>query len=150
MNAPKGGGIPPDHTQANPSIGRKEYVTTNYAEVHEHLEERLAQLGRELPGPMSGFARLHRKAVEDGALSGKTKELMAVAISMAVHCEGCVACHVHAAVAAGATRPELLETIGVAILMGGGPASVYAAYTLDAMYQFLPSVSADKEGWRSG
>jgi len=113
-------------------------VTANYVEVHQHLEERLRQLGRELPGPMSGFARLHKKAMEGGALSSKGKELMAVAISIAVHCEGCVAYHVHAAVAAGATRPELLETIGVAILMGGGPASVYAAQTLDAIEPIRP------------
>jgi len=121
-------------------------MTTNYVEVHQHLEERLAQLGRELPGPMSGFARLHKKAVEDGALGGKAKELMAVAISIVVHCEGCVAYHVHAAVEAGATRGELLETIGVAILMGGGPASVYAAHTLDAMEQFLPDGCPDSVG----
>ena len=120
-------------------------MTTNYVELHQHLEERLTQLGRELPGPMSGFARLHKKAVGDGALSGKAKELMAVAISIAVHCEGCVAYHVHAALAAGATRPELLETLGVAILMGGGPASVYAAHALDAMDQFLPDAGADAE-----
>jgi AhpD family alkylhydroperoxidase len=125
-------------------------VTTNYVELHQHLEERLTQLGRELPGPMSGFARLHKKAVEDGALSSKTKELMAVAISTAVHCEECVAYHLHAAAAAGATRLELLETLGVAILMGGGPASVYAAHVLDAMDQFLPDASADKEGSRTG
>jgi AhpD family alkylhydroperoxidase len=125
-------------------------VTTHYIEVHQHLEERLTQLGRELPGPMVGFARLHKKAMEDGALRSKTKELMAVAISLAVHCEGCVAYHVHAAVAAGATRAELLETIGVAILMGGGPASVYSAHALDAMDQFLPDASADKEGSRMG
>lgn len=99
---------------------------------------------------MSGFARLHKKAVEDGALSGKAKELMAVAISIAVHCEGCVAYHVQAAMAAGATRPELLETIGVAILMGGGPASVYGAHALDAWDQFLPDARADKQGSPTG
>ena len=131
-------------------MGWEEHVTTNHVEVHQHLEERLVQLGRELPGPMSGFARLHKKAMEDGALSGKAKELMAVAISIVVHCEGCVAYHLRAAVATGATRPELLETIGVAILMGGGPASVYAAHALDAMDQFLPDARADKEGSRTG
>jgi AhpD family alkylhydroperoxidase len=99
---------------------------------------------------MSGFARLHKKAMEEGALSRKSKELMAVAISIAVHCEGCVAYHVPAALAAGATRPELLETIGVAILMGGGPASVNATHALDDMDQLRPSVSADKEGSRTG
>ena len=113
-------------------------MTTNYTEYHKHLEERLTQLGRELPGPMTGFARLHKKVVEDGALSTKTKELMALAIGIAVQCEGCIAYHVHDAVAAGATRQEVLETIGVAIMMGGGPASMYAAHALDAVEQFMP------------
>jgi AhpD family alkylhydroperoxidase len=102
-------------------------MTTNYTEYHQHLEERLMQLGRELPGPMSGFARLHKRAIEDGALSQKTKELMAVAISIVISCEGCIAYHVHDAIAQGATRQELLET--------------YAAYTIDAMEQFLPETN---------
>ncbi len=109
------------------------------SQYYNHLEERLAQLGRELPGPMTGFARLHKKAMEDGGLSAKTKELMALGISIAVHCEGCIAYHVHDALKAGATRAELLETIGVAILMGGGPASMYAAEALDAIEQFSPA-----------
>ncbi len=113
-------------------------MKTNYVEMHKSLEERLAQLGTEIPGPMSGFARLHKKAVEEGALSSKVKEMMALAISIVVGCEGCIAYHVHDAVAAGATRQELLETIGVGILMGGGPGSIYAAHALDAMEQFLP------------
>jgi len=113
-------------------------MTTNYVDYHKHLEERLAQLGSELPGPMTGFARLHKKSIEDGALSAKTKELMALAISVAVRCEGCIAYHVHDALKAGATRQEL-ETIGVAIMMGGGPASMYAAHVLDAIEQFMPA-----------
>jgi len=117
-------------------------MTTNYVQEHQHLEERLAQLGQELPGPMTGFARLHRKAVEDGALSMKVKEMMALAIGIAVGCDGCIAYHVHDAVKAGATRQELLETIGVALLMGGGPGSIYAAHALDAIEQFMPEMIA--------
>jgi AhpD family alkylhydroperoxidase len=105
------------------------------------LEQRLAQLGKEIPGPMTGFSRLHKKAVEAGALDAKTKELMALAIGIAVHCDGCIAYHTHDAVADGATRAELLETIGVALMMGGGPGSIYAAHALDAVDQFLPSSS---------
>ena len=116
-------------------------MTTDYSETYRHLEERLTQLGQELPGPMSGFARLHKKAVEDGALAAKVKEMMALAISIVVGCDGCIAYHVHDAVKAGATRQELLETIGVALLMGGGPGSIYAAHTLDAIEQFLPETT---------
>jgi AhpD family alkylhydroperoxidase len=109
----------------------------DYIEIHQHLEERLAQLGSEIPGPMTGFARLHKKAVADGALSRKVKEMMALSISIAVGCEGCIAYHVHDAIEAGATRPELLETISVGLMMGGGPGSIYAAHALDAIEQFL-------------
>ncbi len=114
-------------------------MITDYIAYYQHLERRLAQLGQEAPGPMSGFARLHKKAVEAGALDAKTKELMALAIGIAVHCDGCVAYHTHDAVAVGATRAQLLDTIGVALLMGGGPASIYAAHALDAIEQFLPA-----------
>ena len=113
-------------------------MPTDYIELHQHLQDRLKQLGGELPGPMSGFSRLHNKAVENGGLDKKTKELMALAISIAVRCEGCIAYHTHDAVEAGATRVELIETIGLAIMMGGGPATVYAAYAMDAIEQFLP------------
>src|SRR5512143_546947 len=103
-----------------------------------------------MPGPMSGFARLHKKAVEDGALSAEVKELMALAISIVVGCEGCIAYHTHDAVRAGATRQELLETIGVALLMGGGPGLIYAAHALDAIEQFLPEMpEAESQGDRS-
>jgi AhpD family alkylhydroperoxidase len=112
-------------------------MTTNYPELRQHLEERLTQFGREMPGPMSGFARLHKKAVEEGTLSAKVKEMMALAISIAVGCEGCIAYHTHDAIKAGATRAELLETIGVGVMMAGGPGTIYAAHALDAVEQFL-------------
>lgn len=117
---------------------KESFMKTDYISYQQHLEERLAQLGRELPGPMGGFGRLHRKALDDGALPGKVKELMALAISIVVHCEGCIAYHTHDAVKAGATRAELLETIGIGVLMAGGPGSIYAAHALDAIEQFLP------------
>ncbi len=117
-------------------------MNTDYVTYYQHLEERLGQLGRELPGPMGGFTRLHRKALDDGALPGKVKELMALAISIVVHYDGCIAYHTHDAIKAGATRAELLETIGVAVLMAGWPGSIYAAHALDAIEQFLPIESS--------
>ena len=120
-------------------------MSTNYIEMHQSLEERLDQLGAEIPGPMSGFARLHKKAVADGELPRKVKEMMALAISIVVGCEGCIAYHTHDAVQAGANRPELLETIAVSIMMGGGPGSIYAAHALDAIEQSLPDIINNDE-----
>jgi AhpD family alkylhydroperoxidase len=113
-------------------------MTINYIEYHQHLEEGLTRLGQDLAGPMSGFARLHRKSIGDGALSRKIKEMMALAISIVVGCEGCIAYHVHDAVEAGATRAELLEAVSVGLMMGGGPGSIYATHALEAIDQFLP------------
>lgn len=120
-------------------------MIVNYLELRDHLDDRLARLGKEIPGPMTGFARLHRKGVEDGALSSKVKELMALAISIVVGCEGCIAYHVQDAIQAGATRDELLETVGVGLFMGGGPGSIYAAHALDAIDQMLPVLQAEQE-----
>ena len=111
-------------------------MTRNYVELHNHLEDQITKLGNELSGPMSGFARLHSKAVEDGVLNGKTKELIALAISVTIRCEGCISYHVHDAIQAGATRSEMIEAIGVAIMMGGAPAAVYATYAMDAIEQY--------------
>jgi AhpD family alkylhydroperoxidase len=120
-------------------------MATNYLELRNQLDECLSQLGKEIPGPMTGFARLHRKGMEDGALSGKVKELMALAISIVVGCEGCIAYHVYDAIRAGATRQELLETTGVGLLMGGGPGSIYAAHALEAIDQMLPALKPMEE-----
>lgn len=111
-------------------------MSADYVAYHKDLEEGLSKLGRELPGPMSGFARLHRKATAEGALSKSVKEMMALAVSVVVGCEGCIAFHVHDAIEAGAARDELLETIGVAVLMGGGPASIFATRVIEAVDQF--------------
>ncbi len=118
---------------------------TDYLEYYQHLEQRLAQLGSELSGPITGFARLHKKAIEESVLSAKTKELMALAIGVAVRCAGCIAYHVHDVVKAGASRQEIGETIGVPILVGGGPVSIDAAHVLGAIEQFLPEPASTGE-----
>lgn len=88
------------------------------------------------PAVMEGFTKLHNAATGNGALSTKHKELMALAIAIAVRCDGCIAFHVHDAVHAGATAEEVAETVGVAVLMGGGPAAVYGTEAMTAYEQF--------------
>ena len=59
-----------------------------------------------------------------------------MSIGIALRCNGCIAFHVHDALDAGANRQEVLETIGVAILMGGSPSMVYGCEALEALDQF--------------
>ncbi len=110
--------------------------STSYPELQKEVLRRMSELGRAIPGTMQGFQALHDAVVRSGALSEKTKELIALGIAIAVHCEGCIACHVHDALEHGATREEIAETVAVAVMMGGGPSVVYGSMAMAAVDQF--------------
>jgi AhpD family alkylhydroperoxidase len=94
------------------------------------------------PEVMKGFSAIAQAALKPGALDTKTKELIALGISVAVRCDPCVAFHAEAAVKQGATRAEVLEVIGTAVYMGAGPSAMYAAAALDAFDQFAAKKAA--------
>jgi AhpD family alkylhydroperoxidase len=107
-------------------------------------DEFAAGLGRLAKDPATrdtykAFSGLHEAALSDGALDRATKEIIAVAIAIATHCEGCIAWHVAGAAKAGATRDRIAEAINVAVLMGGGPATYYGAHALGYLDEELPS-----------
>lgn len=108
-------------------------MTTDYAQMRNDLRHGYVELGKALPAVMAGFGELHKAAVAEGELTHATKELIALAIGVAARCEGCIALHVNAALKAGATEGQIHEALGVAVLMGGGPASVYATEALVAL-----------------
>lgn len=84
----------------------------------------------------AGFGALHEAALADGALPASTKELIALAIAVATHCDGCVAYHAKGAAVKGAAREEVVDALSVALLMAGGPASVWAPRALAAFDEF--------------
>ena len=87
------------------------------------------------PEVMKAFSAMARAATEAGTLDAKTKELIALAISVAIRCDGCVAFHSQAAVRQGATRDEIMEVMGMALYMGAGPSLMYAAQAVEAFDQ---------------
>ncbi len=108
----------------------------NYPQHYDRLVRLMGELGTEIPNTLQAFQGLHKAAVAPNALSTKHKELVALGIAIAVRCDGCIAYHIHDALKAGATREEIVETLGVAVLMGGGPAVVYACEAMEALVQF--------------
>ena len=92
----------------------------------DELRQPTRDLRKAIPDTWAGFGELHRSAMADGALPSRVKELMALVVGVVEHCDGCVAYHARAAAAAGATEAEVGEALGVALLMNGGPASVWA------------------------
>lgn len=112
-------------------------MTKDHSKKDNDLTRLMKELKDRIPGTMDSFNKPHSAAVADGVLTTKTKELIALGIAITVRCDGCIAFHVHDAMGSGASAEEILETIGVAVLMGGGPSVVYGCEAMQAMDQFV-------------
>ncbi len=99
-------------------------------------DQRMTSVRKAMPDAAKGFAELAKAAIAPGALDSKTKELIALAIGITARCDGCLAYHARAAAKLGATRQEIVETIGVSVYMGGGPSMIYGAEALAAFDAF--------------
>lgn len=111
-------------------------MSKNFAEIAHDVSAGVGLLQRSAPEAMKAFGSLSLAATAGSAIDTRTKELMALAIGIAVHCDGCVAYHTRMAHQHGATREEVAETVALAIYMGGGPAAVYGADALRAFDEF--------------
>lgn len=114
-------------------------MSEKYTQLTSNLSTQLAKLRNELPATMAGFTALAQAATKDGVLDKKTKELIAIALAVANHCPGCIGFHSQTLVKLQTTREELLETLSMAIYMGGGPSLMYAAEALEAFEEFSHS-----------
>jgi AhpD family alkylhydroperoxidase len=103
-----------------------------YKEITKDISSSLAKLRAEAPDVMKGFSELAMAATKDGVLDKKTKELIALALGVAARCDGCIGFHTQALNKLGATKQEIVETLGLAVYMGGGPSLMYAAEALSA------------------
>ena len=112
-------------------------MVKDYSKNYNDLTKLMDELGTKIPEAMKGFNDLHIASITKGSLPSKTKELIALGIAITVRCDGCIAFHVHDALKAGASSNDILETISVAILMGGGPALVYGCQAMEALEQFI-------------
>lgn len=108
----------------------------SFHEVIDGLRGPTRELRRAIPETWGAFGQLHQQSMADGAVPASVKELVALAIAVSTHCDGCVAYHAKAAVQKGATREQAAEVLGVALLMNGGPASVWAPRALAAFDEF--------------
>ncbi len=110
--------------------------TRSYRELTQSISAGLSTLRTSTPDVMRSFSELGRSATASGLLDAKTKELIAMALSVAARCDPCIGFHAKALVKLGATRQELDETLGVTTYMGGGPSLMYAANAVAAFEEF--------------
>lgn len=101
--------------------------TDSFRELTQTVSAGLATLRASTPEVMQSFHDLGRAATADGALSRKTKELIALALSVASRCDPRIGFHM---------RQEVDETLAVTTYMGGGPSLMYAANAIAAFDEF--------------
>ena len=111
------------------------FAMTDWPELVKELSAQLRNLRGGAPEIMKAFANIAQTALSAKALDGKTMELVALAISVAVRCDDCIAFHVKAAFDQGATRDEITAVLGMAIYMGAGPSAMYASHAFEAFSQ---------------
>src|SRR5437899_1422211 len=107
-------------------------MTSTYKEIVQESNAAIAKLRKDIPDVMNAFGGIMQHATKALILDKKTKELISIALSVAARCDGCIGLHTQTFIKLGGTRAELLETLSMAIYMGGGPSVVYAAEALKA------------------
>ena len=117
-------------------------MTGKFTQAADDVVAGIGLMREGAPEAVKAFGALSMAATAAKALDPKTKELMALAIGIAVHCDGCVAYHTRAAHKLGATREEVAETVALALYMGGGPAAVYGADAIRAYDEFARATRA--------
>jgi len=99
-------------------------------EKRKRAHQRLVSLDSKV---YKAFLDMEKATYSDGALSKKTKELVAIGISVVIDCESCMQWHIDQAAKAGVSLQEVLEAVEVGMEMGGGRATVSARFALDVM-----------------
>ena len=94
-------------------------MSKDYAQIANDVVNGVGLLRQGSPEAMKAFVALSTAGTATNAIDTKTKELMALAIGITTHCDGCVAYHTKIAQQHGATRQEVLETVALAVLHGG-------------------------------
>lgn len=103
-----------------------------FNEINKRAQKNTGRIQETQPDFMSAFRKLQQEGYKANALDEKTKEYVALTYAIADKCEGCIGNHINKLVKLDATREEISDIVAVSIVMGGGPASVYGGYALEA------------------
>lgn len=114
----------------------------SYADITAEINRGIAKLRQGVPDAMAGFSAMSKGALKPGVLSELDKELIALAIGVAGHCDGCIGFHTRSLVRLGATREHVMEALAVAVYMGGGPSLMYASEAVRAYEEFVETAAA--------
>ena len=97
------------------------------------IPAKMENMNSHIPSIPTGFGGMFAKLMGEGSISVMQKELIALGIGVAQRCSPCIRMHVKKCLEAGATKDQILEAAGVAVMMGGGPTFMYTHEVIDAL-----------------
>jgi AhpD family alkylhydroperoxidase len=107
---------------------------TDFFETWQADRQRMKE---QAPDIVRAFGGFYQTLMKEGALSVREKELIALAIGLAMRCSPCIRLHVQGCLKAGATREQVLEAAGVAVMMQGGPTFTHVPEVLNTLDHLL-------------
>ena len=111
-------------------------MNKSYKDITNRISKNLGSFTKESKDVMQSFHSLASSATKTNALDEKTKELIALAIGVAKRCDGCIGFHTKKLISLNVSKEEFIETLNVAVYMGGGPSLMYAGDAVDAFDEF--------------
>ncbi len=108
----------------------------SYRKDYQQKNRLIKELLAEIPEAMEGFVKQEQINATNGVLPAKVRELIALAIAISVQSKSCTTMHIKKALDAGATKKEIIETIGVAVLHGGNAVVMAGAEAYQALKEF--------------
>lgn len=102
-------------------------------ELLQQVSETMKYGAAKEPNIQKAFMDFNAAVLSPGKLSTKTKELIALSLSLSSTCEWCITFHVTKAKELGATDEEILEASYVAVLMSGAPALMHMTIVREAL-----------------
>ena len=98
----------------------------------QQLKDTIGQIARLSPDTVRGYSILSAAGSKTHHLDPKTRELIALAVAVALRCDGCITVHAGAATKQGASKEEIAGALGVSVSINTGAALVYSARVMDA------------------
>lgn len=105
----------------------------DWIEYRKELGRRVGEIGAVSPDTLKGYQTLSGAGRNADLLGAKTRELIALAVAVTTHCDGCITTHTAEALKHGASKEEIVEALGVAVALNAGAAMVYSARVIDAI-----------------
>ena len=108
-------------------------MSSDAKSFYEQWPARMSHAKAAAPDTVRGFGGLYQSTMKEGQMTVREKELVALGIGLAIRCDGCIYVHAEKALRAGASRQQVMEAAGVAVMMQGGPTYTYLPKLVEAL-----------------